>query len=108
MTNKHKLVLTLYLLLMIGILVPIPFIAKRICGKPKIKKTEQIKKQYLRPSIVDYADNLRKKHNRLHIYAVSNFFEIWITDTGTKWDTTATLDGARLIVSNYYSTLKAF
>lgn len=50
------------------------------------------------------AAKLRKEHDSVHIYAVSNKFEVWCTHglaTG-KWKDAETLEDARRVVNEYY------
>ena len=57
------------------------------------------------PTVEEYAARLRKENDSVHIYAVSNKFEVWC-DSGIalmgKWKNAETIEEARKIVSDYY------
>lgn len=49
------------------------------------------------------AESLKKEHDCVHIYSVSNSFEIWTSGIESGyWKSANTLEEARTIVDNYY------
>lgn len=55
-------------------------------------------------TVENYAAKLRKQNDSVHIYAVSNRFEVWCDHSIAKgkWKDAETLEEARQIVYEYY------
>jgi hypothetical protein len=68
------------------------------------KKSEPHPKPPQAPlTLEQYAADLRKRHDSVHIYAVSNHYEVWTMSVlKGKWKEAQTIEEARKIVDDYY------
>jgi hypothetical protein len=54
-------------------------------------------------TLEQYAADLRKRHDSVHIYAVENHYEVWsLGALKGKWKEAQTLEEARKVVDDYY------
>lgn len=113
MKNYHDTVIGISLILLSLIFLslihfqifPVSFWTKEALLKSKREEIKQVKTiKPIQQNLEEYAIRLRKEHDSVHIYAVSNKFEVWCMHgivTG-KWKDAETMEEARKIVNEYY------
>ena len=87
-----------------SILVLVVVGARLLADKPD--KPEEPKKRVIvkeQMTLQEEADRLRKDFDSVHIYAVSNRYEVWCTHTvKDKWKDVETAEEAKRVVDEYY------